>query len=98
MKKKTRMKVTEIFRDSTFRDVCNSNFLQLQLVVTPDLMPNKSGNEKVFALKFDRIFTGLAADVYTMPQVLDFCLPYLNLKNRFATILTFHRVWRMDKR
>ena len=47
---------------------------------------------------FDRIYTGIAADVVPTASLLEAYVPCLKAENPFATLLTFHRIWRMDKR
>lgn len=95
-----------------FADVCKSNFLQLQLSVVPQIIYgdiNPPENQqltsrslptlpKQWTNSFDRIFTGLVADVISMADLLELFGPCLNRRNRFAAIFTFHRIWRMDKR
>ena len=98
------------------KDVCNSNFLQLELIVTRsqllDLCPESSKLEagvagaigitpsstKTTGLGFfDRICTGIACDVVGTSKVLQSSASFLNNENPFATILSFHRTWRMRR-
>ena len=96
------------------KDVCNSNFLQLELIVTRsqllDLDPRSSeGGAGAIGITpsnstrttglgfFDRICTGIACDVVGTSKVLQSSASFLNNENPFATILTFHRTWRMKR-
>ena len=58
------------------------------------LLDTSSGDVTQYE-KFDRIFTGIMCDVYGIQQVLQSFEPLLNDSNPFATILSFHRVWRL---
>ena len=40
----------------------------------------------------------LAADIAPTSSLLEAYVPCLKAENPFATLLTFHRIWRMDKR
>ena len=40
----------------------------------------------------------LAADIVPTSSLLEAYVPCLQAENPFATLLTFHRIWRMDKR
>ena len=93
-----------------FHDVCKSNFLQLELIVStsfssmdPDnttTLFGISGSPPSSSLDggfFDRICTGIASDIVGTGKVLQSSASFLNNENPFATILTFHRTWRMKR-
>ena len=97
-----------------FRDVCKSNFVQLELIVTRNWLDSRwpmaaaaaeeePGAEPAAAAAsaaatnfFDRICTGIAADVVGTDKLLQSYVSCLNNRNPLAAILTFHRIWRRN--
>ena len=97
-----------------FRDVCKSNFVQLELIVTRNWLDSRwpmaaaaeeePGAEPAAAEAasaaatnfFDRICTGIAADVVGTDKLLQSYVSCLNNRNPLAAILTFHRIWRRN--
>lgn len=85
-----------------FHDVCKSNFLQLELIVSnmdPDSLTYKGISDYYDrGCFFDRICTGIASDIVGTGKLLQSTASFLNNENPFATILTFHRTWRMKRK
>ena len=86
-----------------FHDVCKSNFLQLELIVSnmdPDSLTYKGISDyyDISGCFFDRICTGIASDIVGTGKLLQSTASFLNNENPFATILTFHRTWRMKRK
>ena len=52
-------------------------------------------NFLAYSKSFDRIFTGIMCDVFGTQKVLQTMEPLVSCSNPFATILSFHRVWRL---
>ena len=93
-----------------FHDVCKSNFLQLELIVSTSFSSMDPDNTTtLFGISgstppsssldggfFDRICTGIAADVVGTDKLLQSYVSCLNNRNPLAAILTFHRIWRRN--
>ena len=82
-----------------FRDVCKSNFVQLELIVTRNWLDFRWPVASMATANtnfFDRICTGIAADVVGTDKLLQSYVSCLNNRNPLAAILTFHRIWRRN--